>query len=114
MTAEPRPPSSLGPDGKKLWTAVLEGYTPDAVELHVLQLACQARDDAAAARTAIKADGVTVEGLHGPRVHPAIGIARQAETNVSRLLGQLGVVDRPSRPARDEHTPGPKPLRRIG
>jgi phage terminase small subunit len=106
-----KPPETLDIAGQALWRAVLSMFELDPGELHLLELACEARDDAAKARIAIASDGVVVDGRYGVRVHPAVPIARQAETNVSRLLGQINVIDRTERPARHAGTPGPKPQR---
>lgn len=110
----PRPPQTLGAAGRALWRAVLDGYDLDAGELRILELACEARDDAASARLAIVADGVVSHGRYGqPIAHPAVQMARQAEASVSRLLGQLNVIDPIIRPVRRSSTPGPKPARRL-
>lgn len=109
----PKPPASLRDPGRALWRSVLDGFELDAGELHLLELACQARDDAARAREDVARDGVTVAGRYGVRQHPAVLIARQAEASCSRLLGQLGLVNRSDdAPARHSSTPGPKPRAR--
>jgi phage terminase small subunit len=110
----PRPPESLNAAGRSLWRAVLDGYDLDAGELRILELACQAADDAASARLALRSDGVVSSGRYGQTIaHPAVAIARQAEASVSRLLGQLNVIDPMIRPVRRSSTPGPKPARRM-
>ena len=110
----PRPPATLGEAGRALWRAVVDGYELDAGELHLLELACQARDDAAKARESVSRDGVVVVGRYGVRQHPAVLIARQAEASAGRLLGQLGLINRgDDGAARHSGTPGPKPARRA-
>ena len=108
-TAEPKPPNGLQAAGRALWRAVLSGYELSESEQALLELACGARDDAAAARAAIIRDGAVIDGRYGPRAHPGIPIARQAEAIVSRILGQLGTIDRDAAAYRDPHAPGPKP-----
>ena len=104
-----RPPATLGPAGRALYRSILERYELDPGELRLLTMACEAADDAASARAALREVGVTTTGRYGQTVmNPAVLVARQAETSVSRLLGQLNVIDPVIRPRRLS-TPGPKP-----
>jgi hypothetical protein len=113
MLTTPRPPRTLRAAGRRLWAAILAGYELDAGELALLELACQAADDAAAARASLRDAGPVTVGRYGqPIMHPAALVARQAEASLSRILRQLNVIDRAERPIRDRSTPGPKPLRR--
>lgn len=113
QTVIPKPPTTLGSAGRGLWRATLERFELDPPELRMLELACQANDDAAIARAQLREAGaVTAVGRYGQVVvHPAIGVARAAEASVSRLLGQLHVLDPIVRPPRTTSTPGRKPMR---
>jgi phage terminase small subunit len=92
---------------------VLERYELDPGELALFELACQGVDDVAMARETIARDGVVSVGRYGqPIAHPAVAIARAAEANVARIVGQLNVIDPVIRPARRLSTPGPKPASR--
>ena len=109
----PRPPRSLDAAGRRLWRAILLEFEMSPAEVALLELACQAADDAARARSELT-NGITSTGRYGQVVlHPAVMVARQAEASVSRILGQLNVIDPIERPARRLSTPGPKPGRRL-
>ncbi len=111
----PKAPPSVGAAGRRLWRAVTAEFELSDTELAVLELGCQAADDAAAARAVLAESGVVAEGRYGqPIMHPAVGVARAAEASVSRLLASLNAVDPMEKPARTIHTPGPKPAHRTG
>ena len=113
MSGLPQPPRSLGVAGRRLFRAITRDFDLSESELSLLELACQAADDAARARADLTADGVTARGRYGqPVLHPAATAARQAEASVARILGMLNVIDPLERPARRLSTPGPKPMRR--
>jgi hypothetical protein len=105
----PRPPAGLKATGKKLWQSVLNDYELSDAERHVLELAAIAADRMTMAQAEIDANGLLLEGRYGPRLNPAVPIERDSRAAVLAHLRALGVVNPSDLPARDSHTPGPKP-----
>lgn len=85
----PEAPVELAAAGRRYWEAVTATYSLAAHELELLELACQCRDDIAAARARIIADGPTIEGGTGPKGHPAIGMLRDARNGFAALVKLL-------------------------
>lgn len=102
MSAEakrPKPPTSLGTAGKKLWQTILadvaEGWELDARDLDVLEEACAVEDTIAALDKAIKRDGEVLDGERGVRVNPAVVEVRQCRVAKMRLLAAVDLDERP-------------------
>jgi len=93
VSAIPRPPKHLGPNGSRLWRRVLETY--DLSECHhlvLLQIAAEALDRLAQARAAIDKDGITVDDRYGsPKAHPALTVERDSRAGLIRALRELSL-----------------------
>jgi len=75
----------LGPDGRRLWKAVLEDFEPEQHELMMLEQACQVADTIAAL-TAALGDGL-VDG--NGRVRAELVEVRQQRIIFARLLAAM-------------------------
>lgn len=73
---------------------VLDAYDYGPPELELLALAAEALDRSADAQAEIDRAGVTIQGLHGPKVHPAVAVKRDAENMFLRYCRALGIVDK--------------------
>jgi phage terminase small subunit len=89
-------PKGLGKAGKALWERVVKDlaeYNPelefDDRELLVLETASQTADTIAALDEAIDEDGHVIDGLHGPKVHPAVAERRLQHTALLKLLASI-------------------------
>ncbi len=90
----PAAPKTLGPAGKRIWTALHDELPDDWIfdgrELVNLESAGALRDVLEDLRAAVKADGVLVTGSTGQKViHPALPEIRQTAQAIARHLGQL-------------------------
>lgn len=54
-------------------------------------LGARALDRAEATHRQLAEEGLTVDGLHGPRVHPCVSVARDAEASHLRACRLLGI-----------------------
>lgn len=86
-----RPPRHLATGGRRLWRAVAGRFELEAHHLAILAAACEAQDRTDAARAAVEADGLTIEGRYGPRAHPAVAIERDSRLAMLRALRELGL-----------------------
>ena len=62
-----------------------------AASLALLDVACQALDQARAAEKLLAAEGLTVPGSRGPRPHPCCNVARDARNRMIVALRALGL-----------------------
>jgi P27 family predicted phage terminase small subunit len=85
----PEPPGHLSEAMRGWWRQVVEAYDLDPHHLHLLEAAADAWDRMAQARTTIAADGLTVEGAHGPKTHPAVSVERDSRAAFARLVREL-------------------------
>ena len=87
----PQPTRDLGPSGRDLWRSIKGYYAmTDLGGVEVLMEACAALDRAESLAAQIAADGPTIPGPSGPRVHPCIAAEIQCRNSVVRSLGKLG------------------------
>ena len=95
----PLPSRQLGEAGLDLWNAIQADYViTDSGGIEVLMEACAALDRAESLAAQIQADGPTISGRSGPRVHPCIAGETSARALVVRCLVRLGVLHEPIRP----------------
>ena len=95
----PSPIRQLGEPGLDLWTSIQSEYfIEDAAGQEVLMAACSALDRAEALAARIAADGPTIPGPSGPRVHPCIAAETAARMLVVRCLTKLGLLHEPIKP----------------
>jgi phage terminase small subunit len=66
--------------------------------LKLLEAAADAWDRMVQARTQLATDGLTVEGAHGKKTHPAVNVERDSRTAFARLVRELDL---------DEPVPSP-------
>jgi P27 family predicted phage terminase small subunit len=84
------PPAHLSPSARQWWQTTVEGYVLQEHHLRLLQLACEAWDEAQKARAQVEREGLTVSGREGGmRPHPCIAIERDARLAVARLVREL-------------------------
>lgn len=88
-----KPPPTLKPAGKKLWTQITTEFAiTDAAGLCLLQSACEACDLIAAAEAVIDRDGMTLADRYGCiRAHPLLATIRGAHGNLVRALRSLNL-----------------------
>ena len=95
----PQPPRQLGEAGRDLWDSIQSEYLiEDSAGIAVLMQACAALDRAESLAAQIAADGVTVAGSSGPRVHPCVKDENQSRALVVRCLARLGVLSEEIKP----------------
>jgi P27 family predicted phage terminase small subunit len=96
----PPPPPHLSPSARKWWQTTLGQYVLQEHHLRLLQLACEAWDEAQKAREQLAQEGLTVSGRQGVRAHPCIAIERDARLAVARLVRELDLDTEPPIPER--------------
>ena len=86
-----RPPKSLGPAGRALFSALQKEYSiTDVGGLTLLRMIAECRDTAVAAMAAIAKDGLyVVDRYKTPRANPACTILRDARNGELQALKQL-------------------------
>jgi hypothetical protein len=96
----PKPPSELGPDGRKFFRKIVLAYELDSHHLELLALAGKCLDRIEAAREILDQEGVITRDRFGcPRPHPAGAIELQNKTIFARLIRELALdVDIPETP----------------
>src|SRR3546814_17862500 len=86
------PPSHLSDTMKNWWRRVNEDFAMEAHHLHLLQLACEAFDQAETARVALMIQGTTFhDRWQQPRQRPEVAIQQQARRDFSRFVRELGL-----------------------
>jgi phage terminase small subunit len=91
----PQPPSHLSESSRQWWNSTVETYVLQEHHLRLLQLACEAWDQAQAAREQLAQEGLTVPGQRGPRPHPCIAVEHNARIAVARFLRELDLDTEP-------------------
>ena len=90
--ALPPAPPHLSAATKKFWAALVETYIFEPADLLRLTVACDAMDEIAACREAIKKDGRFVaDRVGGVKSHPAIVAGRDARQLLLRSLRELSI-----------------------
>ena len=85
----PTPPGYLSEQAKKWWRQVVRDYSMEPHHLKVLESACGAWDRLTQARKLLDAEGLTVVGANGLRVHPATNIERDSRAALLRCVREL-------------------------
>lgn len=90
-TLSPKPPKSLGPDGRELWRHLQGGYAiVDPGGLALLRTASEMRDLEKQAMQEARRDGlVTVDKYGQRRSHPLLTVARDARSQMLSALRLL-------------------------
>lgn len=85
-------PKGLSGEARRLWQSTCDGWTLDGPAFVLLENACRCLDRLRTAEKAIAKEGVTFRDRFGsPRPHPAMGIVRDENTTLVRILKQLGL-----------------------
>lgn len=112
MTSKiPASPTGCGPDGRRLWRAVLTDYELSEHESVLLARACRVADTCADLQRRVDDEGAIVHALHGDRVNPALIELRAQGILLARLIVALRVplgsqeTDAPAAPARLQSRP---------
>lgn len=87
MTAVPSPPRGTGPEGRRLWKAVVTGFDLDEHELSLLRQAVRVADVCEQLQAMVDTDGPILDG----RAHPALVELRQQRILLARLVVALRV-----------------------
>jgi hypothetical protein len=82
----PRPPEYLSPSMRRLWRRILVDFEIAHHEVPLLAAALSFLDQAETARHTLELEGLTIAGLHSPRVHPCVSIQRTSALAAARLL----------------------------
>ena len=94
----PPAPLHLSPAMRSWWDAIVRDYELDVHHLKILEAAADAWDRMVQARIQLATDGLTVQGVHGPKTHPAVNVERDSRAAFARLIRELDL---------DESTPAP-------
>jgi P27 family predicted phage terminase small subunit len=90
VTARRKPPSHLQAATKRWWQAVHEAYELEEHHARLLQMACEAWDQAQEARAALRKHGPTYNDRFGqPRSRPEVAIERDSRLAFCRILREL-------------------------
>jgi len=82
-----KPPTSLGPAGRRLWRRVVDEFELNPVELELLAQACPLVDQLARLNALIEADELVVEGSMGqPRANPLLDDVRKHVDVLNRVM----------------------------
>jgi P27 family predicted phage terminase small subunit len=97
MATKIQPPKHLSAEARKLWTELRADYAiDDSAGLALLRAACEASDRAQQARAMIVKDGMVSTDRFGQRKpHPAVGIERDARTQLLAALRALKLAPEP-------------------
>jgi phage terminase small subunit len=98
----PSAPKHLRKPTANWFRSVVKSYELEPHHVRLLQLACEAWDQVAAAREALAEHGVTfVDRFGQPRVRPEVAVERDARLAFARLLRELDLdADPPPGPSR--------------
>jgi P27 family predicted phage terminase small subunit len=84
------PPAHLSASAREWWISTIERYVLEEHHLRLLQLCCEAWDEAQKARAQLAEEGLTVRGREGSiRPHPCVAIERDARLAVARFVREL-------------------------
>ena len=87
---KPTPPKHLRAPTKKWFEQVVNEYTLEPHHLHLLTLACEARDRAEQAREILAREGVTfIDRFGSPRARPEVAVERDSRLAFARLVREL-------------------------
>jgi P27 family predicted phage terminase small subunit len=93
----PAPPDHLTPATQDWWRQIVAAYELEPHHLKILEAAADAWDRLVTARTELLRDGLTVQGVHGPKTHPAVNVERDSRAAFARLIRELD-LDEPMPP----------------
>ncbi len=110
MTTVPKPPTSTGTAGRRLWSSVLVEYELEQHEIALLTEAVRTVDQLDDLAALVDRDGLLLDSPTGPRIHPAAVEARQARIALARLLAALRLPAGEEDEGQDER----RPQRRSG
>ena len=96
----PPPPGHLSEAMQSWWRTIVEAYELDSHHLKLLEAAADAWDRMVQARTQLATDGLTVQGAHGPKTHPAVAVERDSRAAFARLVRELDLDEPVPPPAR--------------
>jgi P27 family predicted phage terminase small subunit len=86
----PPPPAHLSPSAANWWRSAVDRYVLEEHHLRLLQLACEAWDEAQKAREQLQKEGYTVPTRDGGlRAHACVAIERDTRLACARLIREL-------------------------
>jgi phage terminase small subunit len=88
--ARPAAPANLSPAMARWWDEMVKEHELEPHRLHLLELACRAKDRCEEARAAIAQHGATyLDRFNAPRTRPEVAIERDSRQAFARLLRDL-------------------------
>ena len=87
----PPAPAHLSEEARRWWQRTCKDYELSPHHLLVLQAAAESWDRAQQARKALDLEGLTVQGEHGPKTHPAVAVEVNSRTLFVRCLRELSL-----------------------
>lgn len=104
-----KPPTGLGPEGRRLWKAVTGDFDLDQHELTLLREVARTADACSQLHDVVQREGrMVTDHLGNSRVHPAAVELRQTRILFARLLTSLRVPlgEQPEEVGRSQSRPG--------
>lgn len=97
-----RPPTHLSRETKRWWKIVSDRYELEEHHYRLLELAGTCWDRITEARATLKAEGMTIDGRFGKKVHPAANIEKDNKLLFIRTIRELNLSETPddARPPR--------------
>lgn len=96
VTEMPPPPGFLDDVARMEWNRVgpelIEQQLLTVADMAAFTLYCLNVSRVVAAERMVASEGMVVEGMHGPKAHPAVLIARQAGAEVRKFAQEFGLT----------------------
>jgi P27 family predicted phage terminase small subunit len=108
-TSTPKPPRHLSKSAKLFWQQVVGEFILENHHYRILESALASWDRAESARATLAKSGLTIVDRFGvERVHPLVGVERDARGLFIRSLRELGLDAEPASGARPPRIGGAK------
>ena len=84
-------PRHLAPPTRRWVEQIAGDYVLESHHLRLLLLAGESWDRVTQARETVKAEGLTIDGRFGKKLHPAVLVEKDNKVLFARLLRELGL-----------------------
>lgn len=89
-------PKHLSAESKKLFKYIVESFELEEYHIHLLIMACEARDRGKQARKSIERHGLTTVDKYGQvKMRPEVQIERDSRISFARLIRELNLSEEP-------------------